>query len=142
MLQINYTLFIQIANFLVLLYLLNLLLFRPIRRIISRRNEEISSLESAVEDFQDRSSRNEEGIQEGMVQARKEGYGEAERLKSEGQVEERKLLQEAGSQAEGKIGAAKTEIETKMTDVRKALEDQVAAFSKEFSEKILGRSVQ
>jgi len=142
MLEINYTLFIQIANFLLLLFLLNILLFRPIRRIMSQRSEETNSLEKIIWDLQDRSSKSENRIEEGMILTRKEGYEEKEGLKASGQQEERVILQEAGTEAERKIGAAKKEIGTMTADVRKALEGQVVGFSKELSEKILGRSVR
>jgi len=37
MIALDYTLFVQIINFLVLVFLLNMVLFRPIRRIIRER---------------------------------------------------------------------------------------------------------
>ena len=51
MLNIDYSiwpvgvLWIQIANFLVLLFVLNLIAYRPIRRIMSQRREEMDALE-------------------------------------------------------------------------------------------------
>ena len=38
-------LWIQIANFLLLLYLLNLILYRPMRKILNQRRGEVGSLE-------------------------------------------------------------------------------------------------
>ncbi len=142
MLQIDSTLFIQIANFLFLLLVLNFILYRPIRRILARREEETQSLEKMISDYAARCEEHERGIQEGMIEARKEGFSVKEGLKGEGQKEERSILQEASSEAEGKIGQARQELEAKMMDVRKTLEDEVAGFSRELAEKILGRSVQ
>ena len=51
-------------------------------------------------------------------------------------------MQKASFSAEEKIGNAKQEIDNKIVDVRKTLEDQVASFSEELAEKILGRSIQ
>jgi len=56
MISIDYTLLIQIANFLVLLLILNIILYRPIRNILSRRKEEIHAFETTIRDFQDRFS--------------------------------------------------------------------------------------
>ena len=142
MLKIDYSLLIQIVNFLLLLFLMNILLFKPIRKILTRRNEETSSLEQTIEDYQNRSDEDEKGIEEGLVLARKEGYKEKEGLKGQGIEAEKGVLQKAGSSAEEKIGTAKKELEKKMVDVRKALEDQVVSFSEELAEKILGRSIQ
>jgi F-type H+-transporting ATPase subunit b len=77
-----------------------------------------------------------------MILARKEGHKEKENFKGQGLEAEKGILQKASSSAEEKIGNAKQEIENKIVDVRKALEDQVASFSGELAEKILGRSIQ
>lgn len=137
----DHTLFIQIANFLFLLLLMNILLYRPIRRVLAQRNEEFSFLEEKIEDYQNRAQRNEKDIEEGTIQTRKEGYMEKEHFKDQGLQEGKGMLVEASSSVEEKIGKARKEIEVKMADVRKALGDEAAAFSKELAEKILGRSV-
>ena len=141
MLSIDATLFIQIANFLVLLFLLNLFLFKPIRRILAKRQAEENSLQESIEGFQTRSDQNEKGIEEGKIRARKEGATEKEGLKGQGIEKERGILQDASSAAEENLGIARKEMEAKMVGVRKSLEDQVAAFSNELAEKILGRSI-
>ncbi len=142
MLNINATLFIQIANFLVLLILLNFILYRPIRRILRQRDEEIDALQGSIRDYKRRVEGSEKGIEESQIQARKEGFAEKESLKGSGQEEERKILGDAGSSVEEKIGKAKKELEDNMEQVRKALEGEIANFSGELAEKILGRSVQ
>jgi len=71
MLNIDGTMFLQIANFLVLLFILNLILFRPIRRILAQREDEMNSRQKTIDDFQDQTEKNEKGIEEGIVQARK-----------------------------------------------------------------------
>jgi F-type H+-transporting ATPase subunit b len=141
MLEINSTFFFQIGNFLLLLLLLNIVLFRPIRRIMIRRDEEVDSLQKSIENYQGRSEQNEKNIEEGMVLARKDGFAVKEKLKGKGLEEEKLVLQGANSSVEEKLGKAKSEMEIKMADVRKALKDQVAGFSTELAEKILGRSI-
>ena len=57
MLEINSSLFLQVANFLLLILLMNLFLYRPIRDILRRRNEEVIRLEGLISDFSDKSDR-------------------------------------------------------------------------------------
>lgn len=142
MLNIDGTMFLQIANFLVLLFILNLILFRPIRRVLAQREEEMNSRQKTIDDFQDQTEKNERGIEEGVVQARKAGSAEKEALKSHGLEKEKEILQEAGAGVEQKLNAAKKEIETKIAVAREALEGQIASFSDELAQKILGRSIQ
>ncbi len=141
MLAIDHTLFFQLANFLILLFFLNIFLYKPIRGILAERNEKEQSLVNAIEDLDSNSEKNEKGVEEGRVQARKEGVTEKDGLKGLGREKETAILRTAASSAEGKIGDAKKDIEAKIAEVQKSLEGQVTAFSNELAEKILGRSV-
>ncbi len=49
----DYTLLIQIVTFLVLIYILNLLLFKPILNIIDRRKKQLEELENEIKLFND-----------------------------------------------------------------------------------------
>jgi F-type H+-transporting ATPase subunit b len=143
MLEISpYSLVIQIINFLVLLLVMNILLYRPIRNILKQRNEEMGSLESSAEDFRNRSDQQELAIEDGRIQARKEGIQEKDSIKAQGSEKEAEILKEAHSEAEDKIGLAKKEMEDKMGEIQKSLESDVDVFADELAAKILGRSVQ
>ena len=142
MLNIDGTVILQIANFLLLLVVMNIILYKPIRGILAKRDEEMDSRQRMIDDFQGRVEENEKGIETGMVSARKEGFQEKELLKSQGQDEEKGVLQEAGAAVERKLTAAKQEIESKVVAARETLEEEIAGFSNELAEKILGRSVQ
>lgn len=141
MLNIDGTLILQIANFLVLLFILNLILFKPIRKILSQREEEMNSRRKTIDDYEGRAEKSEKDIEEGKVHARKEGYSAKEALKNQGLQEEKGILQEAGASVEQKLDAARKEIEAKVAAAKEALEGQIAGFSEELAQKILGRSI-
>ena len=48
MIDIDWTLFVQLLNFLVLVFLLNMVLFRPIRKIILSRKARLASFEEDI----------------------------------------------------------------------------------------------
>ena len=48
MISINVTFFIQMANVLILLFLMNLFLYRPIRRIVAQRNQFMAEQQEAA----------------------------------------------------------------------------------------------
>jgi F-type H+-transporting ATPase subunit b len=141
MLQIDFSLLIQVGNFLLLIFLLNIFLYRPIRRIIAQRSEEMGSLEHAIRDYQGKADEDEKDIQEHIVQARREGFEARESLKMEGFEKEKGILQDSTSTVEERISGARSEIGEQIQGVRKILDEQVALFSKELAEKILGRNV-
>jgi F-type H+-transporting ATPase subunit b len=121
---------------------MNILLYKPIRRIMALRNDEIDSLAKAIEEFRVRSEEDKRAIEENMIRVRKDGFMAKEALKADGLEEEKGILQEAGSVVEERISQAKSEIEMKMAEARKALEAQISGFSKDLAEKVLGRSIQ
>ncbi len=141
MIMPDYTLFIQIANFLLLLVVLNAILYRPIRRILRNRREEMDAFQKKIQDFEGRFAGYTEKLHAGSVEARKEGLKAKEDLKKSGQEEEKQALREAASKASGKIGEARKEMEEKLRGVRLSLENEMAVFSKELAEKVLGRSL-
>ena len=141
MISVDYSLFIQIANFLLLLFLLNIILYRPIRKILGKRSDEMNSFQTLIDNFLSKCTQSEKALEANKGAARREGFEEKENFKKEGLEEEKGMLQDAITKAEEEVSQAKQEIDLKMADVRQSLEDEVALFSKDLAEKILGRSI-
>jgi F-type H+-transporting ATPase subunit b len=141
MLSVDYTLFIQIANFLVLLFILNLVLYKPIRKILLKRKEEVHAYEESIGEFESKSEEGSKDFSEGMITARKEGFQEKEGLKGQGLEEEKALIGSATASALEKIDEAKKNIDQTIQEAWAGLEKESATFSKELAEKILGRSL-
>ena len=141
MLEINNTLIIQIVNFLVLLLVLNIILYKPIRKILGQRQEEMRTSEETIEDLTDRSSRLNEELGQNTAAARKDGFKEKEDRKNEGRDEEAKMVQQTIDSVGEKITKAKGDIEHNMAGLRQSLEKEVSLFSQELAEKVLGRSI-
>jgi len=141
MLKLDYSVFIQIANFLILIFILNIVLYRPIRRILGQRKDEMNTLQSATGDYQSKAARYAEQLEENMAGARREGYKEKEEKRAEGLDLEKKMYQGETYSAGQRIEKAKAEIELQMREGRRSLEKEIGVFSKELAEKILGRSI-
>ncbi len=137
----NITVFFQVANFLLLLFLLNIIIYRPIRKILGRRGDEVVSYQEMVEDFQGRFQKDAKTLEDNVAGARREGFKEKEDLKTAGLEEEKSMLREAISSAEEKIRKAKGEIDRNTVQARQSLQEEVRVFSQELAEKILGRSI-
>jgi F-type H+-transporting ATPase subunit b len=141
MLEIDYTLFIQIANFLFLLFVLNIILYRPIRGILNRRKEEMTSTEDQAVEWSQKADKFSEELKENTSKTRQEGLIEKEDLKNEGLQDERVMLQDASATAEENLLNARDEIQERLAQVRQSLQAEVKGFSQELAEKILGRTI-
>jgi F-type H+-transporting ATPase subunit b len=123
------------------MFLLNVLLYRPIRKVLGQRRKEMDSLERAISDFDSKSESHEKELNENVIAASKEGTKEKEDIKAKGQEVEREMLQEAASSAEERIEKAKKDMNRMAEQARKSLELEVDLFSKDLAGKILGRSL-
>jgi len=141
MLKIDYSLFIQIANFLFLLILLNIILYRPIRSILIRRKKEISSIEEIAQDLRIKADKYSEDFEENLSDIKKKGLKEKGDFKNQGMEEEREMLKHTRSSVEEKTHKTRIEIKDKVSQVRQSLKTELETFSQELAEKILGRDI-
>ena len=141
MLKIDYTLFIQLASFLVLLFLMNIFVYRPIRRIINLRKEEMNSTADSAEQWNLKADKFSEELRENESATRKQGLKEKEDLKNKGVQDERIMLQEAYASVETKIEKVREEIQDHLLQARQSLQTEVDRFSQELAQKILGRGI-
>ena len=139
---IPYSILIQIINFLVLLFLLNIIIYRPIRGILNKRKEEMDSTSSTTDEWKSKIEKYISEIEENIDATRKQGLKERTGLRDNGLATEKELLHNAYSQVEEALGKAKNEIKGKINSARASLQEEMESFSHELVEKILGRSLQ
>ena len=71
---------IQIANFLLIIWILNLILYRPIRNILRQRKEKIEGLELSIETYNQDAKEKDGAFASGIKEARIKGLKEKETL--------------------------------------------------------------
>ena len=131
----------QIVNFLVLIFFLNIIVYKPIRGILNRRREEMESSSSMTDEWKRKIEKCSAEVEENIDSTRKQGLKERLGLRNNGLDAERELLQSAYSQVEEALENAKNEIKEKINNARVSLQDEMESFSIELAEKILGRSL-
>jgi F-type H+-transporting ATPase subunit b len=131
----------QIVIFLSLLFILNLIVYRPIRGILIRRKEEMSSSADQANNWMRKADEYSEEIEENMVTLRSEGIKEKSDLRNIGLETEKELIDDAYAKVEEKANKAKEEIKEKINKARVSLQEEMEGFSHELAAKILGRSL-
>jgi F-type H+-transporting ATPase subunit b len=132
---------IQIINFLFLIFVLNLLLFRPIRRILQERREKIKGMESAIDNAGRSVEEKNTAFDKAIRDARAKGLKEKESLVKQAEEEERRQIEAINSKALAELEEMRRKISADAERARKDLQPQVGAFAKEITQKILGRAV-
>jgi len=141
MINIDIVLLFQAVNFLVLLFLLNILLYKPIRRLLAERAAEISASKEKTMSV-------DREVQEKMAQYEQKLH----KVKTDA-TEERNIMLRAAREDEARlIGAARSEAADELTMIRESIEKealeaeaylkaQAVSLSQRIVEKVLGRSV-
>jgi len=141
MISINGTLFIQIVNFLILIWALNFVLYRPIRGILAQRREKVRGLENGIGRFEQDASDKATAIQSGIKEARELGQKEKSALETEARDEEMRLIERINEKARQDMMEIRERVARETDEVRKALQPQVDMFADQIGKKILGRAV-
>jgi F-type H+-transporting ATPase subunit b len=141
MIDIDWTLFVQIINFLLLVFLLNVVLFRPIRNALKERQAKLLAQETEINLLTDQGRSLEDEIREELAAARRAGAGARESLKQEGVQAEATLLEEVKRQAELEWATVEKKIKADMAKARASLQTQAQSFAQLLATKILGREL-
>ncbi|MBU4354839.1 MAG: hypothetical protein KJ822_05770 [Proteobacteria bacterium] len=141
MIDIDWTLYAQIINFLLLVFLLNVVLFRPIRNALRERQAKVLAQEAEINLLTDQGRSLEDEIKEELAAARRAGAGARETLKQEGAQAEATLLDEVKRQVELEWATVEKKIKADMAKARASLKTQTRNFAQLLATKILGREL-
>ena len=133
--------FIQIVNFLLIIWILNLVLYKPIRNILIQRKEKIAGLDQNIETMNRDAKEKDDAFDSGIKEARSKGLKEKEALLQEGADEEREIIEKINQKAQADLAEMRGKIAKDAEDVRMSLQKEIDAFANAIGEKILGRAV-
>jgi F-type H+-transporting ATPase subunit b len=141
MIELDWTLFAQIVNFLLLVYLLNLVLFRPLRQGLQARQAQIASFEGDIAQLGDSQQGLLNQVKENLTEARKQGLGQREGLRQEGAQTEASLLEKVKQEVDAEWAKVEKKIKEDVAKARKALQAQSQDFAQALAAKIIGREL-
>ena len=142
MISIDYTLIIQMINFLVLILILNRFLYKPILNVLDERKRKIQDSEGAVKELEDRTAQQWEAYQRQLQEAKVSATVEKEKLKGEGLEAERRLLEQVRTDMARSMEEARRRVQGEADQARESLRVQADGIAREMAQKILGRSLQ
>ncbi|MBM4287196.1 MAG: hypothetical protein FJ135_03420 [Deltaproteobacteria bacterium] len=141
MIDIDWTLFMQIANFLLLVFLLNMVLFRPIRGTLKARQSLFSGLQSDVSSLKESEQDVRQNIHSELLSARKSGITKRDMLKQEGGAMEAGMMEKAKAEVDEEMARMAEKIKADVAAARDALRPQAQSFALDLATKILGREM-
>jgi F-type H+-transporting ATPase subunit b len=134
------SLLIQIVNFVFLIWVLNLLLYRPIRKILTQRKEKIGGLELSIETSDKDAREKDQAFAAGLKEARTRGLKEKEALMQQATEEEKSIIAEINRKAQAELAEIRDKIKNDAEVAREILQKEVDNFADQICLKILGRT--
>ena len=141
MVNVDVSLFIQIVNFIVLIWVLNLVLYKPIRKILIQRKEKVLALQQDAETSLEEARAREAAFDQGIKAARAKGLKEKDSFLQQAGEEEKRIVGEINAKAQAELAAVREKISRDAEAVRATLQGEVEGFAKAIGQKILGRAI-
>lgn len=137
-LDFNYTLLIQLANFLITLVVLNFLLIKPIREQIKQRKGLTDGFLNDISVFTSLAEEKLASYASELDKARQEAAATRDTQKNEGRSSEQAILQNAQQQAQQYLKESREKISAQVHAVEAELSGKIPAYAELVVSKILG----
>ncbi len=140
MISLDGSLFIQIINFLFLIWALNVVLYKPIRNILIQRKEKITGLEQNIDASNIDIKEKDDAFISGLKEARAKGMGEKDALIQVAADEEKMIIEKINQKAQADLAEVREKVAKDAEGVRVSLQEQLDDIAIAISHKILGRA--
>ena len=137
MLDLNVTLLFQLANFFIAIYVLNILLIRPIREIIKKRNGVMDDMAEEAGSFEYQAGERLTNYEAELARARQDAGLTREEGRAAGTVEQQALVGEAQKSARDILAETRESLRAQAAKTLDELRNQVSDFSARLATKLL-----
>lgn len=141
MLNFDITLIIQIIEALILTFILNQILIKPIMGTIKERETQFQALERETQEYFSKAEEALKKYQEELNKARMEGIQKRELFKEEARKLEKEILAKVTKEVEEYKNKWFQEFSRQLEEVRNSLLNQKESFANLVVERLLGRRV-
>jgi F-type H+-transporting ATPase subunit b len=139
--ELNLAFVVQLVNFGILVLVLNIFLYKPIRKVLAERRQ-------VIDGAREKAASVDSEVQEKMAQyetrlrdAKNEAAARRAEALKQAQAEESSVLEKARKEAAQSLGTIRDRVAKEAADARVLLKQQAETLSGDICEKILGRSL-
>ncbi len=141
MIKLDWTIFLQFFNFVVLMLVLNIILYRPLRGIIAKRRETVDGGHARARELAGEIDAKMARYQEQLQAAKQKGAEEKAQLRQQAGKQEAEVLGVAHEEAATQLQAIKKQVATEAGVAREALMAETDALAGMIAGKVLGRAL-
>ena len=139
LISINETLIVQVVGFLVFLFVINRIMFRPLRNVMSDRDLHIERVKRDITQGQKEVDSITSQIQQQESATRKEALELKDNLEARGSQQAKEIFESVKKEINADREKVQQEIEVRIAQERKAVEKESEALALNIIEKIIDR---
>lgn len=141
MINLDLAFVIQLINFLLLMLILNVFLYKPIRKVLSERHAQLEGAKVRAATVDAEVAARMAEYEDRLREMKSRTGAERGELKKEAQATESAILEKARKEASDSLGSIKERIAVEAAEARTKLQSQAEELSGEIFAKVLGRSL-
>ncbi len=141
MITMDITLVIQVLNMIVLMFLLNGVLYKPVKRILKERAEKQQGMQGEIAKFDKNARLRQQEVDEKMAKASGRAKAALDSARAEAQAAGDQKLGDIKAEAEAGKEKQLADIRSQIDNARAGLQANLDGFANDMASKILGRSL-
>jgi F-type H+-transporting ATPase subunit b len=141
MISINATLVLQVVHLLILVFILNRLMFKPILKLVDERSDYIEKSKTEIRDLESEAERLKREYLSRESKARKKASSESLELKKAGVAQVEAMIDESQKAVASIRSESETKIEAEFERARPSLQGEATVLAEEIVERLIGRRV-
>jgi F-type H+-transporting ATPase subunit b len=140
--SINATMIVQVLSFLVFLFLIQRIMFRPLRETMETRSADLKRLQKEIKTQESRLAELSSKMQKETAAVRAAAFAESEKLETAGKQEAKGILKQAREEIAAQQRKASDDIRKRIAAVQQELAKETEALASNLIAKVLERRPQ
>ncbi len=141
MISLDWTLVLQFFNFIVLLFILNKVLYRPLLKVMNQRREKIEDSKARAREVESAVDEKMQRYQEQLNAAKAAATLERADLRKAGHQQEAIITREAQEKAVTRINTIREQVGKEAVEAGQTLNNEAKALAGQIAAKVLGREL-
>lgn len=139
LISINETLIAQLVSFLIFLYIINRVMFKPLLSVVNERNDHIDKMYREITEAEQELDNVKRMLSENEAAVKKEAFSIKTKLESDGDMKATEIYREARNQIEAMRESAKVDVKAQLDEAKKSIQKESEILVYQIMEKVLER---
>lgn len=139
LISINETLIAQLVSFLIFLYIINRVMFKPLLSVVNERNDHIDKMYREITEAELELDNVKRMLSENEAAVKEEAFSIKTKLESDGDMKATEIYREARNQIEAMRESAKVDVKAQLDEAKKSIQKESEILVHQIMEKVLER---